>query len=163
MGISREVFNKTKGFAFTRLAEDIELSIRMKKAGFKVRLIPEAFVYHKRRTSLKEFYRQVYNFGRGRVMVSKVHPEEIKLTHWFPSIFIFGAILSVLLFPFYPTLSRVLVLGYALYILLIFFHSLKVSQNLKVATLSIPSALFQLWGYGTGFIKEWVKSYTTKK
>jgi glycosyltransferase involved in cell wall biosynthesis len=70
MGISRNVFEKTNGFKFNRLAEDIELSIRMRKLGFNVVLLAEAFVYHKRRTSLKQFYNQVSSFGRGRVKIS---------------------------------------------------------------------------------------------
>ena len=42
--------------------EDIDLSTRIRKAGFTVELFPEAYVYHKRRVSLKSFYRQVYVF-----------------------------------------------------------------------------------------------------
>lgn len=160
MGISRKVFEVTGGFKFSHLAEDVEFSIRMRKAGFKIGLIPEAFVYHKRRTNFKEFYRQVFNFGRGRVMVGRVHPEEIKAAHWFPTVFISGVFATVLISPFYPTLSLLGVIGYLSYFLLIFFHSLKVNQNLGVAILSVPSALLQLWGYGTGFFKEWLKSYT---
>ena len=84
MGISKEVYQKTGGFKFDRFAEDIEFSIRMKNAGFKVGLIPDAFVYHKRRTNFQQFYRQVFNFGKGRALVGKVQPGEVKLTHWFP-------------------------------------------------------------------------------
>ena len=90
MGLSRKVFDQTGGFKFSHFAEDIELSIRMKKGGFKVGLIPEAFVYHKRRTNFRQFFRQVFNFGKGRVLIGRVHPEEIKLTHWFPALFSCG-------------------------------------------------------------------------
>lgn len=160
MGISRKVFEATGGFKFSHLAEDVEFSIRMKKEGFKVGLIPEAFVYHKRRPNFKEFYRQVFNFGRGRAMVGQAHPQEVKLTHWFPTAFILGVFVTVLISPFYPTVSLLAAIGYLVYFLLIFFHSLKVNRNLGVAILSVPSALLQLWGYGTGFFKEWLKSYT---
>ena len=81
MGISREVFARTQGFAFDRYAEDIEFSIRMRKAGFRVGLIADAFVYHKRRATFAQFFKQVFNFGRGRVLVGRRHPEEVKLTH----------------------------------------------------------------------------------
>jgi glycosyltransferase involved in cell wall biosynthesis len=161
MGISRKVFEATGGFQFTHLAEDVELSIRMRKAGFKVGLIPDAFVYHKRRTNLGEFYRQVYNFGRGRIMVGRIHPDEVKLTHWFPTIFVVGIFGAVLISPLFPLLSLLAILVYLLYILLIFLHSLVVNHHLGVALLSVPSALLQLWGYGSGFLKEWVRSYTT--
>lgn len=160
MGISKKVFEVTGGFKFSYLAEDVELSIRMRKAGFRIGLIPDAFVYHKRRTNLREFYRQVYGFGRGRVMVGRAHPEEIKLAHWFPTVFISGVFVTVLISPFYPTLSLFGAIGYLIYFLLILFHSLKVNRNLGVAILSVPSAFLQLWGYGTGFFREWLRSYT---
>jgi cellulose synthase/poly-beta-1,6-N-acetylglucosamine synthase-like glycosyltransferase len=163
MGISREVFEKTGGFNFTHLAEDIELSIRIKKAGFKVELIADAFVYHKRRADLMSFYHQVYNFGRGRVMVGRVFPEEVKLTHWFPTLFVVGAFVMVLLIPFYPHLSTLIAFGYVVYLALILFHSFYNNKNLHVALLSVPSALLQLWGYGSGFLKEWFKSYIRSK
>jgi glycosyltransferase involved in cell wall biosynthesis len=161
MGMSRKVFEKTQGFAFDRFAEDIEFSIRMKEAGFHVGLIVDAFVYHKRRTNFRQFYHQVFNFGRGRVLVGRKHPKEIKLTHWFPSIFVMG-IFGVLLMPLFSlVLFKVGLIGLALYFSALFIHSLKVNRNLSVAILSIPSALIQLTGYGLGFLSEKVKSHTS--
>ena len=154
MGITRKVFDKTDGFKLSRYAEDIEFSIRMKKAGYKVGLIPEAYVYHKRRTNLSQFYKQVFNFGRGRAIVGKVHPGEIKLTHWFPTFFLVG---SVSLFVL-PLVSLDLwVLGccmFLAYLVAIFLHAWKENKDIQVAWLSVPSALLQLWGYGAGFLSE---------
>ncbi len=159
MGISRKVFEVTNGFKFDRYAEDIEFSIRMKKAGFKVGLIPEAFVYHKRRLNFQQFYQQVYNFGRGRALVGRAHPEEIKITHWFPAAFLIGVI-SLL---FLPLISVKLFTGafglFAIYLMAIFFHSFKENRNLAVALLSIPAALYQLCGYGLGFLKEKINAH----
>lgn len=160
MGISRKVFDVTKGFKFDRFAEDIEFSIRMKKAGFKVGLIPEAFVYHKRRTSFSQFYKQVFNFGRGRARVGKVHPEEIKITHWFPSIFVLGTC-SILLLPLISlTLFIIAIFCWSFYLVAIFVHALYVNKNVWVSILSVPAALLQLGGYGLGFLTERFKSYT---
>jgi glycosyltransferase involved in cell wall biosynthesis len=154
MGISRKVFESTRGFKFDRYAEDIEFSIRMKQAGFHVGLIPEAFVYHKRRLNFRQFFRQVYNFGRGRVLVGRVYPGEIKFTHWFPSLFLLGTIVL----PFLPLISAGLfAFGaalFAIYLFAIFFHALIVNKNMAVAFLAVPAALFQLCGYGLGFLKE---------
>ncbi len=158
MGISRKVYEATQGFKFDRFAEDIEFSIRMKKAGFHVGLIPEAYVYHKRRTNFSQFYNQVFNFGRGRALVGKVHPEEIKITHWFPSFFVLGTGLMLLL-PFIDiTLFAIAFGGWLFYLAAIFLHSLYENKNLLVAILSVPSALLQLGGYGAGFLKERFKS-----
>ena len=158
MGISRNVFEITNGFTFDRYAEDIEFSIRMKKAGFKVGLIPEAYVYHKRRITFKQFYHQVYNFGKGRALIGRVHPEEIKITHWFPSLFLGGTIFLLLL-PLLSIPLFILSLSlYFFYLISIFIHSLQENKNIAVAFLSIPSALCQLWGYGWGFLKETLKA-----
>ena len=158
MGISRNVFEKTKGFAFDRYAEDIEFSIRMKKAGFKVGLIPEAYVYHKRRINFTQFYRQVYNFGKGRALIGRVHPEEVKIAHWFPSLFLLGT-MSLILLPFLSVrLFAFSISLFFFYLLSIFIHSLKENKNIAVAFLSIPSALCQLGGYGWGFLKETLKA-----
>ncbi|HEY9047038.1 MAG TPA: glycosyltransferase [Ohtaekwangia sp.] len=162
MGISRKVYEATNGFRFDRYAEDIEFSIRMKNAGFKVGLIQDAFVYHKRRTNFSQFYKQVYNFGKGRALVGKVYPQEIKITHWFPSFFVIGTCLLLLL-PFLNiTLFAVGFGGWLFYLAAIFAHSLVQNKNMAVAILSVPSAVLQLWGYGVGFLKERVKSYTEK-
>jgi glycosyltransferase involved in cell wall biosynthesis len=154
MGISRQVFEKTHGFVFRHVAEDIELSIRMQKAGFVAVLIPEAFVYHKRRTTLSQFYRQVSNFGKGRIQVGRVHRGAVKLTHWLPSLFTMGLfVLPVLYF-----LSKFLfisgVLAYLIFALIVLVDSFQVNRNVRVSLLSVPSAFVQLMGYGAGFLKE---------
>jgi len=161
MGISRKVFERTGGFRFDRHAEDIELSVRMRKEGFRIGLIPDAFVYHKRRTNFSQFYRQVAAFGKGRALVGVHHPEEVKLTHWMPTLFVLAVMSLPILYFIAPVLSAVLLPLLLLYFLALFFHSLITNRNLAVAILSIPSAAIQLWGYGTGFFKEWLKSYTT--
>lgn len=154
MGMSRGVFEKTGGFHFSRFAEDIELSIRMKKLGFRVALIPDAFVYHKRRTSFGQFFKQVFNFGRGRALVGKVHPEEVKLTHWFPTVFTLG-FAGVFVTPFLGwNLTLIGMVALTVYFGLIFIHSYLSNRNLVVAFLSIPSAFLQLTGYGLGFLQQ---------
>ncbi|CAN5442738.1 glycosyltransferase [soil metagenome] len=154
MGLSRAVIEKTGGFKFDRLAEDIELSIRMRKEGFRVALIPDAYVYHKRRTSLLQFYSQVEGFGRGRVRVGKIHEGFVKITHWFPTMFLIGLPVTVLAFIFNQQLGVVAVAFYLIYLLGIFIDALRMTKSFSIALLSIPSALVQLIGYGVGFLKE---------
>ncbi|MCW5911071.1 MAG: glycosyltransferase [Cyclobacteriaceae bacterium] len=154
MGISRKVYAQTHGFVFDRLAEDIELSIRIRKHGFNVALIPGAFVYHKRRTSLHDFFKQVSNFGKGRVLVGRAHPGEIKLTHWFPAFFTLGLCAVPVIALLFPKLGLLLVLGYISYFLLIAIHAFTRINSIRVALLSVPSAFIQLTGYGTSFLKQ---------
>jgi glycosyltransferase involved in cell wall biosynthesis len=157
MGISKIVYDVTNGFQFDRFAEDIEFSIRIKKAGFRVGLITDAFVYHKRRTSFFQFAQQVFNFGKGRALVGSVHPEEVKVTHWFPAIFMLGSVILPFLFLLNDLLFRISLGLFGSYLILIFIHSLVLNRNLFVACLSIPSALLQLWGYGAGFVYQKIK------
>ncbi|HEY5825454.1 MAG TPA: glycosyltransferase [Cyclobacteriaceae bacterium] len=157
MGISRSVFEKTSGFKFDRFAEDIEFSIRMTKLGFNVGLIPEAYVFHKRRTSLSQFYNQVFNFGRGRILVGKAHNGEVKLTHWFPAFFSLGLFSIIPLSIIDIRLSAFLLSLYIAYLTAIFIDALRVTASISVALLSIPSALVQMLGYGIGFLKEKAK------
>lgn len=161
MGITREAFKITGGFHFDRFAEDIELSIRMKRLGLQVGLIPDAFVYHQRRATLKEFFNQVSNFGKGRVLVGRAHRGEVKLVHWFPTLFLFGLLAILPLLMINTILSVLAVSFYLFYLIGISFDSLKKTKSIEVALLSIPSALVQLTGYGWGFLKE-ISRFTTR-
>jgi GT2 family glycosyltransferase len=126
----------------------------MRKAGFRVALIPDAFVYHKRRTSLGQFFRQVQGFGRGRIRVGKAHPGEVKLTHWFPSFFLIALLLLPVFFILAPYLFLIEILGLLMYLAAIFSDALRVTKSMAVAALSAPAAIVQLCGYGLGFLKE---------
>ncbi len=158
MGLSRKVFEVTKGFKFDRFAEDIELSIRAVNMGFRTGLIDKAFVYHKRRTTLASFFKQVSNFGKGRVLVGRAHPGTVKPAHWFPAFFLLGLIAIPLLLLFVPVIGTVGAVGYGVYLIAIFADSLRTVGKLWVAILSVPSTLVQLTGYGYGFMKEFFRT-----
>lgn len=157
MGISRKVFEATGGFRFDRFAEDIEFSIRIRQAGFRSALIPDAFVFHKRRATFHQFFKQVFNFGKGRALIGKAHPQEVKLTHWFPAIFTLCTLTLPILYVLEGVLFEIGVVFFGLYFLLIFLDCLYVSRHFAVAGLAIISALLQLWGYGLGFLLEKLK------
>jgi glycosyltransferase involved in cell wall biosynthesis len=153
MGISREVFDTTKGFHFDRFAEDIELSIRIRKLGFKIALIPEAFVYHKRRTSLSQFFKQVSNFGKGRILVGRKHPGEVKIPHWLPAFFLLGLLTIPVLFSLTPAWALLVSCIYGAYVLLVAADCFISTRSIQVTLLSIPSVIVQMIGYGYGFLR----------
>ncbi len=157
MGMSRNAWIKTKGFQFDRLAEDIELSVRMRQLNLRIELIPEAFVYHKRRTSFIQFFFQVANFGRGRVLVGVKHPGEVKWVHWFPAFFTIGFVL-MLLSPLVSPLGYYLYGMAFVYLLTLILDALRVTRSIQVALLSVPSAIIQLTGYGLGFLAQKLKT-----
>jgi len=163
MGISREVWEKTGGFILTRLGEDIEFSIRIHSMGFKIGLIPDAVVYHKRRTDLFQFYKQLHFFGRARINIYKHFPSELKLVHFFPASFTIFLLLSLFFNLFDSALAELCNTLLAVYILLIFFHSWNVNKSSKVAFLSIASSFVQLTAYGLGFMQDFWKRIILRK
>jgi len=148
MGYSRKVFEKTGGFSNMRFGEDVDMSLKILDNGFKTQLIKEAFVYHKRRTDFRKFFKQVYNSGIARINLEKRHPGSLKLVHAMPAAFLLGTVFLVLISVF----SWIFLLPIALYTTIIFFDALIKTKSSSVALASIFSSFTQLYGYGSGFI-----------
>ncbi|RFZ94083.1 glycosyltransferase [Mucilaginibacter conchicola] len=163
MGISRAVWEKVGGFIITRLGEDIEYSIRIHSSGFKIGLIPNAIVYHKRRTDFVKFYKQLHFFGRARINIYKFFPSQLKLVHFFPACATLGILFTIIANLFAWRIAVLCNAVLALYILLIFFHSLIKNKSLKIAFLSIIAALTQLTAYGLGFMQDFWKRVILKR
>lgn len=159
MGISREVYEKTGGYKITRMGEDIEFSIRIIRAGFSSVLIEKAYVYHKRRTNLIQYFRQLHFFGRARINIGRFYPEEIKTIHFFPALFLTGFLISLLLIRVYP-FSYLWIL-YALFSVLLFADALVKEKNPVTALLCIVTSYTQLFAYGIGFMSEMFKDKRT--
>ncbi|WP_266365690.1 glycosyltransferase [Tellurirhabdus rosea] len=158
MGLSRQVYEKIGGYKISRMGEDIEFAIRIIENGFKTGLIPEAFIYHKRRTDFRQFYRQLRFFGRARINISRFFPAELKLVHTFPAVFTLGLASVPLLALISPVLFG-LALGFLLlFSLAILIDGTRREKSLKVGLLSVIAAFVQLTGYGVGFLSEgWKK------
>lgn len=92
LGISRSLFEMVGGFEDMRIGEDIDFSTRVKETGVKVWFLPEAVVCHKRRTSLKLFFKQVFIFGVARVNLDIRHPKSRKPVFLLPALFLLGSI-----------------------------------------------------------------------
>jgi glycosyltransferase involved in cell wall biosynthesis len=163
MGVSRKVWEKVGGFIITRSAEDIEYSIRIQANGFKIGLIPEAKVYHKRRTNFSQFYKQIHFFGRARINLYKFFPNELKAIHFFPALFTLGLIFALLMNIFWWPVGEILDILLSVFILLIFFHAWLKNKSLKVAFLSVIAAFTQLIAYGLGFMQDFWKRVVLKK
>jgi hypothetical protein len=159
MGMKRSIYNNLNGFSKMRFGEDIDFSYRIFENGYTCRLFPEAWVWHKRRTDMRKFFKQVFNSGIARINLEKRHPGTMKLVHMLPMVFTVGVIFLVALaivsaFTF-PTLWWIPLCPLLLYMLLIFTDSSIVNKSVKIGVLSIIAAYVQLMGYGLGFIKAW--------
>jgi glycosyltransferase involved in cell wall biosynthesis len=158
MGISPETFQKTGGFAKRDMGEDVEFSLRMEKQNLKVGLIPDAYVYHKRRGDFKDFFKQIFSFGRTRILLSKLDPSILKLVHFFPMIFTLGCLSIPLWFFVSKPIFYLAIALLLIYILLNFIDSTLKNKSIKVGLLSIVAVFVQLFAYGFGFISEmWKK------
>ena len=175
MGIRRDVYQQLGGFTKMRFGEDIDFSYRIVEAGYRPRLYPDAWVWHKRRTDFKKFFRQVYNSGIARINLEKRHPGTMKLVHLLPTVFTVGVIALILI----SAVGRALMhyvdrdqfywmcfapwIPIILYSLLICIDSTIKNRSLRVGILSVPAAFVQLMGYGLGFIESWWKRCVLKQ
>ena len=182
MGIKKTLYEALHGFSNMRFGEDIDFSIRIFKSGARCRLFPEAWVWHKRRTDFRKFFRQVHNSGIARINLYKKYPESLKLVHLLPALFTVGVatllavFLTGLIFAglglasahgasgcnmglvvtyFGLALMLLALLPLVLYATIIFVDSALQNRSLRVGLLSIPASFIQLLGYGTGFLRAW--------
>ncbi|WP_299528516.1 glycosyltransferase [uncultured Lutibacter sp.] len=150
LGISKKAFEKTTGFSKMKIGEDIDLTFRLWEHNFETQFIENAFVYHKRRSTFQQFFKQTFAFGKGRPFLNKKYPDTAKITYWFPTIFIlFFAIALISLIAG----IKILALLFVVYFTMIFLDSFIKNKKISVAVLSIFTTLIQFTGYGLGFLK----------
>ena len=154
MGISKKVFEKTKGYILPRKGEDIEFSIRIIRNGFKTALIEDAYIYHKRRTDFRQFFNQLHFFGTARINVFRHFRNELKPVHFYPGIFTIGIFFTVFALILLPPVGRMLLFLYGFYFSIIFLDASIRTKSLKIGILSTIASFIQLSAYGIGFIKE---------
>ena len=161
LGVRREVYQQLGGFTTERFSkmslygEDIDFSLRIYKNGYSCRLFPEAWLWHKRRTDFRKFWRQVYNSGYARINLWRKYPEALKPVHALPAVFTIG-VAGLLLLSVFSVLAFIPLI---LYSVLIFIDSTIRNKSVMVGLKSIPAAFIQLIGYGVGFLE----SLFTKK
>lgn len=164
LGISADVYKALGGFSKMRFGEDIDLSIRIFAAGYKCRLFPEAWVWHKRRTNLKRFFKQVHNSGIARINLYKKYPSSLKLVHTLPAVFTVGvALLLAVALPLLLVLSclpwwgavLVALAPLLLWVLAVFTDASAKNRSLRIGCLAVAASFVQLTGYGSGFLRAW--------
>jgi glycosyltransferase involved in cell wall biosynthesis len=154
MGFSREVYNATKGFKYPFFGEDIELSARIMDLGFRTGLIPEAYVYHKRKTTLKGFNKQMHWTGRSRINIHMMFPGSLKLVHAIPALFLVYWISVIILAFFKPILAVAALIPTLLMIILVFAGSFQRYKKINISILAVAAFFIQMYGYGTGFLRD---------
>ena len=151
MGFSRKVYETVGGFR-EMFSEDIDMSTRIRLAGFSIRLLPDVRVYHKRRVDFLKFWRQVHVFGMSRITLQLLYPGSMKLVHWLPAVFVIGAV-GLIVGGFF---CRWLLIPLLVYLLALWIGGMLATRSLRIATMGVGAAMVQLTGYGTGFIRAYV-------
>lgn len=164
MGIRADVYRRLGGFSPMRFGEDIDFSLRIFGGGYSCRLFPEAWVWHKRRTDLRKFFKQVHNSGIARINLHKRHPGSLKAVHLLPAVFTLGCAFLLLglavsgvaclwgASPWWPFLFFAPLLLFAL---LVGTDAALQNGSLKIGVLAVAASYVQLIGYGTGFLRAW--------
>ena len=151
MGFSRKVYEKVGGFR-EMFSEDIDMSTRIRLAGFGIKLFRNVSVYHKRRVDFKKFWRQVHVFGMSRITLKLLYPGSMKAVHTLPALFV--------IFSFIMALGTIWcrwsIVPLAFYLLCVWIAGIISTRSLKIGSIGVITSLIQLFGYGTGFIKAYV-------
>jgi glycosyltransferase involved in cell wall biosynthesis len=153
MGLSKKAFEASGGFGNIHPGEDPDLSIRLWKLGYKTKLFINSYVYHKRRIDWEKFYKQVNKFGKARPILDLWHPAYKKITFLFPSLFITGFFVSLILLLISVFFFIYL---YTLYFVLLFMLSSIQNKSVKIGGLSVIAAAIQFYGYGSGYLKSFI-------
>lgn len=153
MGYSRWVWENVGGFR-EMFSEDIDMSTRIRLAGFSITLFPDVRVFHKRRVNMKKFWKQVHVFGMSRITLELLYPGSMKLVHWLPAVFTVGAI-GLVIGSFF---CKWLLIPLLVYIVALWTGAMAATRSLKIASQAVVAAMVQLTGYGTGFIKAYISN-----
>lgn len=159
MGISKEAFLATGGFGKIHPGEDPDLTQRLWKKGFQSAFIPKAYVYHKRRISWSKFYQQVRKFGLVRPILNLYHPDSAKITFWFPALFVFGFVVSIIL----GTFNFIFLIPVLLYLLAVLVDSTLKNSSFKIGIYSVFALFIQFFGYGLAFLNSFFKIHILRK
>ncbi len=166
MGLSRDVWQKIGGFSSLRHGQDIEYSHRILKSGAKVIFVADAPVFHKRRTNLRRFFRQVFNWGVARINLYKIDGQMLELVHALPALATLAVLLIILLALVWPPARPLLwfTVGFGIFLILFsMIDSVFKYREIKPAfylPVVIPA---QIFGYGAGFIYNYIRRVIFKK
>lgn len=160
MGLSKKAFEASGGFGDIHPGEDPDLSIRLWILGFSTSLFPDCYVYHKRRIDWDKFYRQVNKFGKARPILDLWHPQYKKITFLFPTLFIIGLCVSLMVLLIN---LNIFIYLYILYFIMLFLASTVLNKSIKVGFLSLIAVIIQFYGYGTGYLRSFIKVHILKQ
>ena len=156
MAMKRSLYETLGGFGSLRHGQDIEYSNRIRKTGAKIKFIKDAVVYHRRRTSIKQFYKQVFNWGVARINLSLIDQNMLETIHYLPS---FALLSGIFLFFFLIFLGMSGINLFLIYFSPLIFISIFgciQKKEIRILPFLLVVIPIQIIGYGLGFIKAYI-------
>lgn len=161
MFIRKKIVKEIGGFDETIFpCEENDLMFRVKQAGYKLLYVPDLVVYHRHKSSIKAFFKQLLRYGASRGRLVKKHPGVLKPVHVLPSIFVIGllagSVLSYIIRSFLYIYLAVL-LGYLITILFVSLKKAVYKRDYRLIY-TLPLLFFVLhFSYGLGFLRGLLK------
>jgi len=159
MGVTKSMVEKSGGFGDLRHGQDIDFSFRIKENNGRIKFLQDALVYHRRRTTLKQFFKQVFNWGVARINLGKISPKLLEPIHYLPAIatsFVLVIVVGAIMGNF---LSKIIFLFGVLSLLLFSIAGGKNKKDSITGLWLIAVTPIQVIGYGLGFIYGFYKRY----
>ncbi len=156
MAFRRDAIEKAGTFD-ERLApgEDIDLDYRIEKAGYILKYVPDAFVWHIPRTTLKGFLKQIYGRGYARALLCLRYKELSEPVYALPSIMILAFLTALILSPVFPFFLHIGLVSTLTYTAIIVSFGILSRRRVKEvrSIIVIPFLLAaQHITYGIGFL-----------
>jgi cellulose synthase/poly-beta-1,6-N-acetylglucosamine synthase-like glycosyltransferase len=104
--IKKNIVNEIKFHETLWPGEDVEFDIRVRKAGYKILYAPDVVVWHHRRPRPTAFLKQMFNYGKTRAQVTKMHPSSFDLRY-----FVFVIAFIVLISLYYISWKEINLFG----------------------------------------------------
>lgn len=156
--INRILFLKESGFKETLFpGEEVELVRRLREHGYKLLYHPEITVIHHRRATLNGLWRQLFNYGKGRMQLFLDGGFKIRdVTYFFPLCLVLYSIILPIVVMHYPFL----IIGAVMYGILLLGYCLCVWGSRRVTgdefgTLLVVFVIMHI-SYGCGMLKGFI-------
>jgi GT2 family glycosyltransferase len=155
MAISRKAYEKVGGFREWFHGEDVEMSFRIKEAGFKLLYCEDAKIYHRRSATFSQFFFQLLRMGEARWLLFRTHRKLMEPLFLVPPLAILLFIALFLVSPFSPAIFSILKPLFALgiiYLAIIGISAWITLKSAKAFFLAPLAFICQQVGYGVGFL-----------
>lgn len=133
--------------------QDFEFDYRVRESGRPILFDPRIRINWVNRQTIKDFYRQYFRYGIGKVPVMIDYPKSVRPRHLAAPALVVNLAVAAALVPFRPVLSLLLVTPYAMALMAASVVTSRQVAGLR-AKLLVPAAFAAMHlGWGLGFFR----------